>query len=99
MSRWRHDPPFLALAAAFTVAAFPALSQTACAQRDVVVGMLERVGEHRARSLLRGDDTIFEVWIGDASWTITMTTVDGSTCIMAAGELWADVEPVKGQAL
>ena len=60
-----------------------------CGQRDQIVGQLRtRFGEEVRATGLAGPTRIVEVFASDAtgSWTITVTSVDGTTCLMASGQ-------------
>lgn len=69
-----------------------------CAARDHVVSRLaERYGETRQSMGLNQDQGLIEVYASDdtGSWTILLTRPDGTTCLLASGELWeADATPV-----
>lgn len=74
-----------------------------CAEREKVVDRLQKkFGEsRRGLGLLQGQRVV-EVWRSaeTGSWTIVVTLPDGSTCLLAAGENWEDLqeaEPVKGR--
>ncbi|MDW4498657.1 hypothetical protein R5H30_11740 [Sulfitobacter sp. D35] len=64
-----------------------------CAPRDLIVERLEsRYEEHAKGAGLQTDTRLIELWSskGGATWTILLTTPDGRTCILAAGEHWTD---------
>lgn len=86
----RHLGPFIALALA--APAGPGLAQGSgsaiCGQRDQIVAHLRsRLGEEVRATGLAGPTRILEVFVSDVtgSWTITVTSVDGTTCLMASG--------------
>lgn len=67
-----------------------------CGQRDQVVGQLRaRFGEQVRSIGLAGQTRIVEVFASDAtgSWTITVTSVDGITCLMASGHHFETMAP------
>lgn len=60
-----------------------------CAPREVVVERLaERYGESRRSIGLGASGAMMEVFASDrtGTWTITVTTAQGLTCLMASGE-------------
>ena len=92
-----------------TVLLFTALAATQtsaetrhCADRSTITERLKSgYGEEFAGGGLRNSDSIFEVWMSDASgtWTILMTTPDGKSCVLAAGTDWRDALPAKPEGL
>jgi len=80
-------------------AAAPAVAQTratmVCGQRDTVVAQLHaRFGEQVRAIGLAGQTRIVEVFASETgSWTITVTSPDGITCLMAAGEHFEALAP------
>lgn len=67
-----------------------------CGQRDHVVAQLRaRFGEQVRSVGLAGQTRIVEVFASDetGSWTITVTSVDGTTCLMASGQHFQTVAP------
>lgn len=62
---------------------------TNCAPRDVVVSRLgSSYGETRRSIGLGNNNSVVEVFASDTtgSWTITVTRVDGITCLVASGQ-------------
>ena len=84
------------LATALSGLALSASAQTtACAGRERIVAILsERFGETPRSMGLAANGSVFEVFASDAtgSWTITMTTPDGRTCLMASGEAYGLID-------
>lgn len=74
-----------------------------CGQRDHIVRHLEtRFGESVRSVGLAGPDRVVEVFASDetGSWTITVTSPSGLTCLMAAGRHFEAMAPVsRGDAL
>jgi hypothetical protein len=73
----------------------------ACTTRDSVVSQLaERYGETRRGIGMAANATVVEVFASDAgTWTITVTTPGGPTCLVASGEGWEALTeqlPAKG---
>ncbi|ABD53734.1 hypothetical protein [Jannaschia sp. CCS1] len=104
MNRFAHCA-WVALA---ILAAFPAHAQTRglnmlCADRNVIVGTLtDRFGEQVQSMGLANQNRIVEVYVSaeTGSWTITVTSADGTTCLMAAGQHFAQMPPaVPGEDL
>lgn len=91
-------------AAVVAVAALtgPAAAQQNCAPRDMVVERLAtRYGESRVSMGLGTDNAVIEVFASDetGTWTITVTTVQGLTCMVASGqafEAMAEALPAAG---
>ena len=84
----------VALAAA---APAPSAAQTACGERAVFADRLaQKYGEHPASIGLATNGSVIEVFVsGDGTFTILVTSPDGRTCLVAAGEGW---EPIDGDA-
>ena len=73
----------------------PATAQAAnCGDRATVVERLaRRWGESRQSIGLAADNTVVEIFASTetGTWTITMTTPGGPTCLVASGEAWQDL--------
>lgn len=76
-----------------TVFATHASAQTACAPRDAVVTRLaERYGETRQSMGLGANNAVIEVFASvTGSWTITVTTANGTTCLVASGQAFEEM--------
>lgn len=80
-----------------------AQSPANCGPRDRVVAELaERYGETRHGLGLLGSSSVMELFASDqtGTWTITVTSGTGVTCLVAAGqnyETLADALPVPGK--
>lgn len=70
-----------------------ATAQTACAPRDTVVDRLaERYGETRQSMGLGANNAVIEVFASTGgSWTITVTTANGTTCLIASGQAFEEM--------
>ncbi|MCU4651230.1 hypothetical protein N8I71_00180 [Roseibacterium sp. SDUM158016] len=89
-------PTFPAVAAILALAAIPAAilprmatAQAACGARQQVVDHLRtRYGETLRGMGLSADNRIIEVYASEetGTWTITVTSVSGITCLIASGE-------------
>ena len=94
----------LILALILTVVANAASAQQArnCAPRDAVVERLnEGYGESRQSMGLGANNSVIEVFASNetGTWTITVTTPNGLTCLVASGqsfETMSEVLPPKG---
>ena len=92
----------IAFAGLATLVALPAPvhSQTMlCGQRDLVVDELTgRYGEQVRGMGLAHQNRIVEVFVSEetGTWTITVTSPNGTTCLMAAGQHFATMEPEAG---
>ena len=76
-------------------------AQSTCAHRDAVVKQLsKKFSESRIGAGLQGDKAVFELWTSEetGAWTLTRTTINGLTCVMAAGQSWTEITEVKGAA-
>ncbi|WP_425429293.1 hypothetical protein [Citreimonas salinaria] len=75
-----------------------------CAPRDTVIERLAaKYGETR-KSIGLGKNAVMEVFASAATgtWTITLTTTGGLTCLVASGQAFenmADVLPPQGEAV
>lgn len=72
-----------------------------CAPRETVLHRLaDRYGETRRSVGLGTDNTVIEVFAANSgSWTITVTTAQGVTCLIASGQAFealADALPEPG---
>lgn len=73
-----------------------------CAPREAVVERLaERYGEARQSMGLGGNNAVIEVFASEetGTWTITVTMVNGMTCLLASGQAFealAEALPAAG---
>ena len=82
----------------------PVLAQSGqnCAPRDMVVDRLaSKYGETRQSMGLGANNAVVEVFASDSSgsWTITVTSANGLTCLVASGQAFeelAEVLPAEG---
>ncbi len=68
-----------------------------CGERATVVGTLTgRYGEQVHGMGLAHQNRIVEVYVSEetGTWTITVTSADGTTCLMAAGQYFATMPPL-----
>ncbi len=82
-------------AAVLLVSALPhaALAQGAmpCGERTAIIERLaSKYGEQRQATGLNNSSNLIEVFssVETGSWTILMTSPEGRTCLIAAGEHW-----------
>lgn len=87
----------IALAFAALTIATPALAQTMCLPRDNLEKILvERFSEERRSGGISGGQLI-EMWASPSgSWTITATSPEGVTCVLAAGHDYNEARAPKG---
>lgn len=95
----KHTGKMLATAALLNICAAPVLAQTAqnCAPRDTVVERLaKRYGETRQSIGLGANNAMVEVFASSesGSWTITVTTPQGLTCLVASGQAYETLAEV-----
>lgn len=89
----------LAIAAGTSV---QAQSGPNCAPREIVSERLaNKYGETRKGMGLGSNNAVIEVWASDesGSWTITVTSADGMTCLVASGQAYetlAEMLPPEG---
>jgi hypothetical protein len=91
----------LLAAATLAVCAMPnlATAQTRpiCAERDVIVNTLaSRYGESAVSLGLGPGNRVVEVFASEetGTWTITVTSVNGTTCLVASGDSYTVVAPL-----
>ncbi len=68
-----------------------ASAQQGCAPREMVLERLvSRYGEVRQGVGLGGNSSIIEIFASDetGTWTITVTSVDGVTCVVTSGHFY-----------
>lgn len=103
-SKILHLCALTAGAAIYLATATDALAQQGrnCAPRDSVVDRLAQgYGESRKSMGLGANNAVVEVFASDetGTWTITVTTPNGLTCLVASGqsfEALAEALPAKG---
>ena len=82
--------------AALVLAAAPAAAQNRnCAPRDMVIKRLaEKYGESRQSIGMGQQGMVMETFASGetGSWTITVTTPNGTTCLVAAGDAFERVD-------
>ncbi len=82
--------------------ASPTIAQQQCGQREAVLSHLaEKYSETRRSIGLAANNMVMEVYASGTSgtWTITVTTPQGMTCLVASGQGFEVVEeelPAKG---
>ncbi|MCC1491547.1 hypothetical protein J1C49_02900 [Cognatishimia sp. F0-27] len=92
----------LATGLVFGAATLAHAQQGNCAPRAVVVERLaEKYGETRQSMGLGHNNAVMEVFASDesGSWTITVTLVNGMTCLVASGQAFeelAEALPAQG---
>ena len=79
----------LLIAACLAALPTTAVAQMICGERDTVIATLaDRYGEEVRGMGLAAQNRILEVFVSEetGTWTITLTSADGMTCLMAAGQ-------------
>lgn len=104
--RWSQLSLRLAMLAVMSLPAsaqmVPQMSRVACGATDTVRSLLAEVyGEAVTGRGVIGDSAIAEFWEdpNDGSWSVTVSTANGVTCIHAGGDGWGPVKVIKGKAL
>jgi len=92
--------PLLALAWVLGLVAVPATAsaQPACTDRADVVGHLaEKYSENTVALGVVTNGAVVEVLTGKngATWSIIITRPDGTSCMVASGEGWETLAPIK----
>ena len=84
----------LAVAVAFTSQAQAA---SVCGSRaDFIKALNEKFEEQGKALAIAGQNNLLEIYTSEAgTWTILMTSPEGKTCIIAAGNSWEDIPPNK----
>ncbi len=98
--RRRRLLPGLALALAALPAFAPAQAMRCGARETVIRHLEERYGETRRSVGLQEGRGVVELYANaeSGSWTILLTTPQGMSCLMAAGESYQRLEPKKADA-
>lgn len=103
-SKFLHLSALTAVAAIYMGYATEAMAQNArnCGPREAVVDRLAQgYGESRQSMGLGANNAVIEVFASDetGTWTITVTTPNGLTCLVASGqsfETLVEALPAKG---
>jgi hypothetical protein len=83
------------LALALMVSCSPAYAQQPqCFNRQVLTTALEGIGERVTNQALAAQGLLTETWVAPSgTWTITVTTPEGMSCIVLHGHSWTSVTP------
>lgn len=86
-----------ALAAGLALAAAPARASV-CMQHKILVSYLTEKFAETPRALgLVASRNVMEVYVsGKGTWTIVMTSTEGISCIVAAGDTWEEISLAAG---
>ncbi|MEQ9642777.1 MAG: hypothetical protein RIM84_22325 [Alphaproteobacteria bacterium] len=73
----------------------PAAAQSICGERGDFIKHLEKRHQEQPTSMgLASNGKMIEVLTSDnGTWTIIVTTADGTSCVVAAGEAWQTMMP------
>ena len=85
-----------ALAAVMAITS-PAQATSVCGSRqDFVKALADKFKEQGKALAIAGQSNLLEIYTSKAgTWTILMTSPEGKTCIIAAGNSWEDIPPTK----
>lgn len=74
----------------------PAIAQGPCGKRvEIIKALAKKYKEAPKFIAIAGQTNLVEIFISKAgTWTILMTTPQGQTCIVAAGDSWEQLPPV-----
>jgi hypothetical protein len=77
--------------------ASPAQAAGMCGKRTDFVKALNDKYEEQGRAMaIAGQKNLLEIFTSKSgTWTMLMTTAQGQTCIIAAGNSWEDLPPTK----
>jgi|HigsolmetaAR202D_1030399.scaffolds.fasta_scaffold55955_2 hypothetical protein len=80
----------LATSMVLTCGASPAHAEMLCGDRDQIVRELKKTWEEDLTATgLSNTGSVVEVFSSEeGTWTLLMTTPDGKTCLLGAGEHW-----------
>lgn len=90
----------LVLGVGFTLVASVALAQPQCNERDDVLELLgKKYGETASAVGVTNTGGLLEVLNDpkDGSWTIILSTPQGMSCLVAAGEGWRNMEQINDE--
>lgn len=87
----------LTVAAAWLVTLSLPSSASTCADRDLVlITLAENYGEKQSGYGLAANSAMVELFTAPTgSWTLLVTYPNGGTCVIASGQAWETVPPVK----
>lgn len=73
----------------------PAVAQGICGLRADFIAHLEKRHQEQPTSMgLASNGKMVEVLTSeDGTWTILVTSADGTACVVAAGEAWQNTQP------
>lgn len=92
----RIKMPAMAMAAVlWSATASPAISVQGCAPRDALAAVLAEDFQERMDWVgVSSVGTLFELYVSKSgTWTIIVSTADGMSCIVAAGDYWERPTP------
>jgi hypothetical protein len=87
----------IGLLAALALGSQPAAAMTPCGPRADFLKTLKDKFQEEGRALgMVGKSSVMEIFTSKAgTWTIMVTAPEGRSCIIAAGNSWEDMPPVK----
>lgn len=84
----------LDLAAALALSSSAVAADLVCAQREALLGSLSKEFREAPKELgLANNGALVELLTSrdGSTWTMLMTRPDGTACVIAAGEAWAEL--------
>jgi hypothetical protein len=87
----------IGLLAAFLLGSVPAQAMTPCGARADFLKTLKDKFQEEGHALgMVGKSSVMEIFTSKAgTWTIMVTAPEGRSCIIAAGNSWEDIPPIK----
>jgi hypothetical protein len=81
--------------------AVPATAQSICAPHDHMSDRLRQEYGETRQAVAYGSQQLITVWanLETETWTITMTTPDGKTCVMGAGHNYTPLAEPAGEVM
>ena len=88
------------LATALSAASDASAQQLCLVRDDAVVQLGKLYGEAvTGRGVAQDGQAMVEILTSEAgSWTLMVTDVNGRSCVVAAGEAWQSIKPLRGAA-
>jgi hypothetical protein len=87
---------------AIALSSGPALAQSACFKRDILVSTLStKYSEAPTGGGMQNQSQLIEVWTSpkSGSFTIFVTQANGVSCVVATGKHWQSMTPVREEGV
>ena len=90
----------LGIILAASVAA-PAFGQACSTRSEIISELAEKYGETVHGVGLRSSGSVLELFVSEktGSWTIVITSSDGTSCAVDAGASWQDADAPQGEGI